>query len=204
MFRQDLKHQGNQGCLVRGGNRLGITCFRIHPFYRRNIQRARKKINNAVKERLNTLVFQGSPTEHRNQLQINSCFADTGHKHLGRHRRIRHIGLHNLIIKLCNGFNHSVPVSCGRIFHVFRNVRDLKRGTQGFVFPDQLFHIQQINHPLERLFMAHGDLHKKGVGPQTVTHHLDRSKQVSPWTIKLVHEGYFWHTVFVCLMPHGL
>ncbi len=64
--------------------------------------------------------------------------------------------------------------------------------------------MDQIYHPLKGFLDSNRYLHYERVGPQTITHHLDGSKEIGAGTIQFIYKSYLWHTVFIRLMPDRL
>ena len=179
-----------------------ITGFRMRPFYGRNIDRTWKEFGNRIEEGLDAFIFQGGSAQHGDQLQIDGGLSNRV-KNLARFNgHFRQVSLHYLIVIFCSGFNNLFPVflSLGDIF--FADVVEMVADSQAFLIPTDLLHVDQIDDVGETLSLTDGQLQKERIGTETLPHHINGAKKISPNSVHLINEGNFGDTVFIGLAPY--
>ena len=120
-----LEGQGRQGRLIRG-RALHHFALGSHRVHRRDIQGRRQVIHHRVQQGLNAFILEGRAAQHRHQGQANGAPAQGPSHHLGVHRLIRQVALHDLFVHLRQGLQQQRLLLLGQFLVVRRDVRYLK------------------------------------------------------------------------------
>mmetsp|Transcript_23154 Transcript_23154/g.50833 ORF Transcript_23154/g.50833 Transcript_23154/m.50833 type:complete len:564 (+) Transcript_23154:1196-2887(+) len=201
----DLEGQGGEGGLVLGSAAQGnLGVVDVHTLDISNVQRGRQVVSDSVQQGLHTLVLEGGTADHGGEHLVDGTLADQPlDGSLIGHGAIE-VGGQHVVVQLHNVIDQLLAVLLGLGLHVIRDVALLKLGTQLLTSPDNSLHLDQVNHALELLLRANGQLDDQGLGTQVLNHHLHAVVEVSTQAIHLVHKGNTGHLVLVSLAPHSL
>src|SRR5690606_8894319 len=71
------------------------------------------------------------------------------------------------------------------------------------IIPDDGFHLDEVDHTLEGVFLAHGNDDGHGVGLQAQLELVVDTEEVGAGAVHLVHESQTRNAVLVGLTPYG-
>jgi hypothetical protein len=112
--------------------------------------------------------------------------------------------LHHLVVELA-GDLHQLPASgVDRLDHFLGNGRGHHLHALGGLVEGQRLTGHQIDHPLEAVFAADGQLEQQGPAAQAAGHHLQAADMVGAGAVHLVDEGHARNLVAVGLTPDRL
>jgi hypothetical protein len=168
---------------------------------RRNVERARQIIDDAVEHRLNALVLERRAAEHRNERELERPLADQplqrGDVGLGAFE----IGLHRLVVLLDRHLDQMHAGFGGGILQLVRNLADLELGAEALLEPDDCIVGDQVDDSHEGALDADRKLHHHRTGTEAVLDHVDAHFEIGAGAVELVDEAHPRHFILVRLPP---
>src|SRR6185437_693506 len=166
---------------------------------RRNVDRRRQEVDDAVEQRLHALVLEGRTAEHREELRVDGTLADQpAERVLVRHFAVE-IGLGRRIVHLDGGLDELFAVFDGTILEVVRNVDDVPLRAQLFIVPDKRIHLDEVDDALEAALGPDRQLHHDIVDAEALLEAVDAEVEVGADLIHLVDEDQARNDVLVRL-----
>ena len=199
---RDFECQCREGLAVRSRPGIFLAGFRIDTLNALDIRRSRHVIHNRVQQGLNAFILIGRTAEHRIQFAFDGFFADCRFQLFVGDFFAFQIFHHQLIITFGNGFYQNAAVFFSLFLHVGRNFNELFFLTH-IVAIDDRFHPDQVNHALELIFTADGDLKGNRICIQPVAHHIHNMEEVSADDVHLIYVCHTRYFVLVSLTPYG-
>src|SRR5579859_3008284 len=90
----------------------------------------------------------------------------------------------------------------GRLFQMIWNILDFKFGAQGIVQPPITFHLNQVDNPVEFVFLTNGQCDRMGISVQPITHLRNGSEIISSYPVHFVYESDPRHSITGGLAPY--
>src|SRR5689334_21994386 len=90
----------------------------------------------------------------------------------------------------------------GFFLKLFWNFFDDVLGAHGFIFPENRFHLEQVDDAFELVFLSDGKLDGYWAGIQTLADGVDSMLKVGAHLVHLVDEADSRDAVFVSLAPY--
>ena len=186
------------------GSRPGIFLagFRIDAFNALDIRRSRHIIHNRVQQGLNAFVLIGRTAEHRIQFAFDGFFTNRCFQFFVGDLFTFQIFHHQVVVAFGNGFHQNAAVFFSLFQHLGGNIDEPFVLTHVVAIHDG-FHADQVNHTLELVFTADGNLKGNRVGVQPVAHHVHDMEEVSADDVHLIDICHTRHFVLVSLAPYG-
>src|SRR5690554_2927785 len=198
----DLKRQRGERLIVSGITLNKLT-IKQHTVDRRNVGRSRQVANNRVQHRLNTLVLERRATHGRDDLARQSTQTNALMNFVLGQFAFLEVFVHQLFVGFSGGFHQPFTPLFALSAHVFGRLSQVKRRALSIFMPVDGLHGDQVDHALEGVFLADGQLQGNRIGLQTGFHLLDHAQEVSTYTVHLVDEGQTGYTVLVSLTPYS-
>src|SRR5262245_32971912 len=209
----DLERERAERLVVGGGTLdqrfLGLP--RVDADDRRHVERRRQEVDHAVEQRLDALVLERRPADHRHERAL-ALVADRA-VHARAERRLDFVFgdvfavevlLEDLVVGLADLFDQLLAVVLGLFEHPGRNLADDVVGAHGLVLVGDRLHLDEIDYADELVFRADRQLNRDRVGFELGADLIEGAREVRPDAVHLVHEADARHAVLVRLPPDGL
>src|SRR5215469_16215008 len=200
--RHDLERQRRKRLVV--GSFAG-NCgpgFGIYAVGFGQVNRRRQIIHHRIEQRLNPFVFKRGANHDRKYLQSNGRLPQRG----SQFRRGNFLALEklvqHLVIALGHGFHQLDVEGLGFLFQLGGNLVGIELSSQGFIFPDDGLHRQQIDDAFELVFLSDGNLDGDGLGVEALANGIDGVLKIGTHLINLVDEANARDPVLVRLTPN--
>ncbi len=160
-------------------------------------------MHDRVEHGLHALVLERRTGEHRDDAVLERAHAQAVADLLDRELLTLEELHGQLVVELGHGLDQGGAVLLCLRQHVRRDLDDLRLGAHVVPVDDGL-HLDEVDHALEALFLADGDLHRDGVGAEALPDRLDATPEVGAGAVELVDEAEAGHAVAVGLAPDRL
>src|ERR1019366_5032830 len=202
----DLESQGRKRRVVVGGALNFFSRVGVDTFDGQNIERRRQIVDDGVEQRLNALVLEGGPADHREYFHLERGAAQCGLQFGLANRFAFDVLVHQLVLIVVfdDGLDRDLVVGGGFLLQLCWNFLDLILGAQALVIPDDRFHGHEIDDTFELVFLADGQLNGNGARIEALADGIDGMLEVGAHLVHLVNETNARHAVFVGLTPNGL
>ncbi len=198
----DLEHEpGERGAVIaRTLDRLpGV---RIDGDGSRNVEGRGEVGDDRVEHGLHALVLERGAADHGEELQGDGGPTDAGLQLLGGDLFALQELVGEVIVDFRDLLDEMVAGELGLVEHVGGDLFGLVLGAHGLVFVSVRLHRDQVDHPDELVLGADGQLDgDRGLGGETVDHHVDAALEVGAHPVHLVDEGDAGNVVLVGLAP---
>ena len=201
----DLEGQGGE-CLVVGRlpQQLDLRVVDVRSLDVLDVRRGWQVVDHGVKERLDSLVLEGGSAAHRHEHSLEGSLPDEPPDLLLARDLTLEIHHHGLVVHLAGGLDELLAPLLGLSNVLLADRVLVEGGSQVLSVPGDLLHLDQVNHSLEVLLGADGDLDQQRIGPQVRDNHVAGPEVVGAHAVHLVDEADPRNAVLVGLAPDGL
>src|ERR1700761_8966646 len=201
----DLEAQGRKRLVVgRLANQLLLRILGIDALNRRNIQWARQIIHHRIEQRLNALVLERRPAQHREDVHRDRCLAGRPLQLRDRDRLSFEVLVHHLVVRIRNRLDELVAHLLGLLLQVRRDLNDVILRAHRLVVPHDAAHLDEIHNTLELGLFADRNLNRNRTRAQTIHDRRGRILKVRARLVHLVDEANARNLVLIGLPPHRL
>ncbi len=161
---------------------------------------------------MDALVLVGRAAKDRRECGMDGALAQRPAQHIGRRRDpVVQVGLHGLVILLEAGVDQLGAIACHLrqeiavaghvniqlVGEIRGHIEALPLGILVIRVPDQGLHLHQVDHALEIVFRADGNLDRQGARAQALLDHVDAAHEVGAAAIHLVYVAETGNAVVV-------
>jgi hypothetical protein len=198
-----LEREGAEGGRVIGRSRGGLSGRRVHAGDGGDFGRRGQEIADRVQQGLDALVAQGRAREHGHDGAGHGALAQGRAERRRRDGLAFEVGGRDLVVEIGGGLDELLARRRHRLGQGRRHVVLARR----IVFDARevdgaLAH--EIDHALELVLRADGQLHRHGMRAQPGADLVDDGAEVGAGPVHLVDEGQAGHAEVVSLVPHRL
>ena len=200
----DLEDERRERGVGRGGSRQLLPGLRIDALDGRDVERARKVVDDRVEQRLHALVLEGGAEQDGRERARERAGAERAANHLGRDGvLVLEVALHQLVVELRDRIDQGVMMLLCQLEQLGRDLADREVLAEVVVVGDRV-HLDEIDDAAVVLLLADRDLHADRGRAEAVAHRLHGGEEVGAGAVHLVDERDARHAVAVGLAPHGL
>src|SRR5699024_1344349 len=200
---RDLERQsGERVVLRRIADDLGTLVADLVPVDLADVQRGRQEVDDRVEHGLDALVLVRGTTQDRVDLRVDHELADRGLDLVEGELLAAEVLLHQLFVGPRDRLEELLAVLVGLLLQVRRDLLDRRVGTdRGLPPPVVRLHLQQVDHAVELVLGADGQLQDQRLGAEPVDDGLDGEVEVRAQLVHLVDEADAGDVVLLGLPP---
>ncbi len=181
-----------------------VLVFHVDAVHRRNVERARHIVDDGVEQRLDALVLERRPAQHRHEREGERALADQ-HLELGRRRLgALEVRLHQRVVLLDGHLDQLGARARGGVLEVIGNILVLELRAEALLEPDDRTVLDEVDETDEITLEPDRQVQHRRARAEAVLDHLDAAVEVRARAVELVDEAHPRHFVLVGLAPDGL
>ena len=197
----DFERQCGERQFVAGSALIFFAGIGVNAFDRRNIQRRRHVIHNAVQERLYAFVLVRRTAENRSHFASNGRFTNAGFNFFLGQLFAFQVLHHQLVVAFRHCIQKRLAIFFRLLLHVFGNLGSFAGFAEVVRINDGL-HVDEVYKALKGVFEADRQLQRHRMGAEAAFHHIHNTEEIRAENIHFVNIGHTRHAVLVSLPPH--
>ena len=196
----DLKYESRERLFIRRVSYYFVSVF-INTLDCRDVCWSRHKLDDCIKEFLNTFVSVCSTAAYRNSCTLTCSFSQNCFHCIDRRFFTLKVFHHKVIVQLTDFLYEFCVIKLSFILHLFRNICYSDVFTL-LIIVDVGLHLEQIDDSFEFVFFSDWKLKTNSVLSKSCLDLIYSIVEISTKDVHLIDECHTWYIVCVCLTPY--